>query len=109
MRRLLLILLLVASPALIAQTATTTTAPAEHPAATATHAAETEAQHAGAGEAETAHEGGEEHAEKKYFGIPAWILKLANMIRFFPVSSMVRISRALFVRSVKLVHVTPFS
>lgn len=82
MRRLLLILLLAVAPALLAQTAATTTAPAEPHAATATHAAETEAQHAQAGEAEAGHEGGEEHAEKKYFGIPAWILKLANMILF---------------------------
>ncbi len=83
MRRLLLILLLVASPALVAQTATTETTAAEHPATTATHAAAAE-EHAQAGEAAhaAAEEHGEEHAEKKYFGIPAWILKLANMILF---------------------------
>lgn len=93
MRRLLFALLMAAalmtSPLLFAQThdapaetSTATQAPeaadhaAEHVAAEAT-------EHAAAGEG--AHAGGEEHAEKKYFGIPAWILKLANMILFIGV------------------------
>jgi F-type H+-transporting ATPase subunit b len=77
MRRLLFALLIAISPVLFAQTHDA--APAE--TTTAAHAPEA-GEHAEAGEA--AHAGGEEHhAEKKYFGIPAWILKLANMILFF--------------------------
>jgi F-type H+-transporting ATPase subunit b len=68
MRRLLLVLLLVLTPVLYAQ-----------------HDAGTEA-HTTTAATETAHEsGGGEHAPKTYFGIPAWILKTANMLLFIGV------------------------
>lgn len=76
MRRVLFVLLLVLTPVLYAQHDTTTTEAHTTTAATETaHAAGTEA----------AHEGGGEHAPKTYFGIPAWILKLANMLLFLGV------------------------
>jgi F-type H+-transporting ATPase subunit b len=67
MRRLLLVLLILIAPALLAQH--------EAPAAPA-HGAESEAHG-------TASAG--EHHEKTYFGIPGWILKLANMLLFIGV------------------------
>lgn len=71
MRRLLLVALLSFAPALFAQHEATDTA-----GATAAHGAESES-HA----EEPAHGAGEAHA-KTYFGIPGWILKLANMALF---------------------------
>jgi F-type H+-transporting ATPase subunit b len=74
MRRLLLILVLVFAPLAFAQ---------EHPqSGDVAHGAEKAAH-------ETAHpneaHGGEGEAPKTYFGIPAWILKLANMLLFLGV------------------------
>ena len=72
MRRLILILLLLAAPALLAQV--------DKSGGTAAHGAESETHeqvHPKEGPAE-----GAEHHEKTYFGIPGWILKLANMILF---------------------------
>jgi F-type H+-transporting ATPase subunit b len=74
-RLLLLILILVIAPALFAQQ--------DKSGATAAHGAEGEAH-------EVAHpdehgKAAEEHHEKTYFGIPGWILKLANMILFIGV------------------------
>ena len=73
MRRLLLISLLALAPALWAQHDTT--------GASAAHGAETEA-HQVAHPDEPPHTGGGGHTEKTYFGIPGWILKLANMALF---------------------------
>lgn len=75
MRRLLPILLLIIAPALFAQ--------ADKTATTATHGAESETH----GQAKPAEHGkaAEEHHEKTYFGIPGWILKVANMLLFFGV------------------------
>jgi F-type H+-transporting ATPase subunit b len=75
MRRLLLILLLVVTPALFAQV--------DKSGGTAAHGAESAAH-------EQAHPGehgkaAEEHHEKSYFGIPGWILKIANMLLFIGV------------------------
>jgi F-type H+-transporting ATPase subunit b len=72
MRRFLLILLLALAPALLAQV--------DKSGATAAHGAEKEAH-------ETAHpaEGTTEHHEQTYFGIPGWILKIANMVLFIGV------------------------
>jgi F-type H+-transporting ATPase subunit b len=75
MRRLILILLLLATPVLYAQVDKT--------GGTAAHGAENAAH-------EQAHpdehgKAAEEHHEKTYFGIPGWILKLANMILFIGV------------------------
>lgn len=90
MRRLFLILLILATPALFAQhdahgtaapqDAAGTTAPHDSTGASAAHGAEGEAH-------EVAHpdehgQAAEEHHEKTYFGIPGWILKLANMALF---------------------------
>jgi F-type H+-transporting ATPase subunit b len=75
MRRLLLLLLVLMTPALFAQTGSTTTS--------APHGSTSEVQqpeHSG----EAAH-GEEGHVEKKYFGIPGWILKVFNMILFIGV------------------------
>jgi F-type H+-transporting ATPase subunit b len=73
MRRLLPILLLMIVPVLFAQ---------DHkPAATTTHGAETHAQANPTEHGKAA----EEHHEKTYFGIPGWILKVANMLLFFGV------------------------
>lgn len=86
MRRLLLIvILMLATTALYAQHATTTSnAATDTTGGTAAHGAETEA-HKTAHPDEPPHTGGEGHTEKTYFGIPGWILKLANMLLFFGV------------------------
>lgn len=76
MRRLLFILLMALAPALLAQHDTT--------GASAAHGAETEA-HEVAHPDEHAAAAGEHHEEKTYFGIPGWILKLANMLLFIGV------------------------
>lgn len=84
MRRILLILMLLVTPALFAETSTAgTTAPHDSTGASAAHAAEGEAH-------EVAHpdehgKAAEEHHEKTYFGIPGWILKIANMALFIGV------------------------
>ena len=75
MRRFLLIILVLIAPAVFAQQDKT--------GATAAHGAEGEMH-------EQAHpdehgKAAEEHHEKTYFGIPGWILKLANMILFIGV------------------------
>ncbi|MFL6247459.1 MAG: hypothetical protein ACJ74H_15625 [Thermoanaerobaculia bacterium] len=75
MRRLLLLLFILAAPALFAQVDKT--------GGSAAHGAEAEAHeqaHPGEGAAP-----GAEHHEKMYFGIPGWILKIANMILFIGV------------------------
>lgn len=76
MRRLLLVLLLVLTPAALAQHDTA--------ASTPTHGSESEAQ-AAAHPEEPGHGGGEAHTEKTYFGIPGWILKSVNMLLFLGV------------------------
>jgi F-type H+-transporting ATPase subunit b len=76
MRRLLFILLLLATPVLFAQT--------DSSGGSAAHGAETEA-HEVAHPTETPHTGGGGHTEKTYFGIPGWILKIANMLLFIGV------------------------
>jgi F-type H+-transporting ATPase subunit b len=84
MRRLLLILILTfATTALFAQHSTDTSA-TDSTGGTAAHGAESEA-HKVAHPGEPPHTGGEGHTEKTYFGIPGWILKLANMILFIGV------------------------
>lgn len=75
MRTLMLILMLAAAPALLGEVDKT--------GGTAAHGAEAET-HAKVHPAEGAAEGAEHH-EKTYFGIPGWILKLANMILFVSV------------------------
>jgi F-type H+-transporting ATPase subunit b len=75
MRRLLLILLLLAAPALLAQV-DKTGGSAAHGAEAETH----EQVHPEEGAAP-----GAEHHEKTYFGIPGWILKIANVILFIGV------------------------
>lgn len=75
MRRLILILLILITPALFAQVDKT--------GGTAAHGAEGEAHekvHPQEGAAK-----GAEHHEKDYFGIPGWVLKIANMILFIGV------------------------
>jgi F-type H+-transporting ATPase subunit b len=72
MRRLVLILILLVAPALFAQVDKT--------GGTAAHGAENEAH-------KVAHpdehgKAAEEHHEKSYFGIPGWILKIANLLLF---------------------------
>ncbi|HEY0159275.1 MAG TPA: ATP synthase F0 subunit B [Thermoanaerobaculia bacterium] len=81
MRRILLLLTLALAPALFA--AETTTDLHDKTGASAAHGAEGEAhkvahpdEHGAAAEA---------HHEKTYFGIPGWILKIANMILFIGV------------------------
>jgi F-type H+-transporting ATPase subunit b len=69
MRRLLLILLIALAPALLAQV--------DKSGATAAHGAEKEVHETAHPEAATT-----EHHEQTYFGIPGWILKIANMILF---------------------------
>ena len=76
MRRLLFFLMLIATPLLFAQV--------DKSGGTAAHGAETEA-HEKAHPTETPHEGGGGHTEKTYFGIPGWILKIANMLLFIGV------------------------
>jgi F-type H+-transporting ATPase subunit b len=75
MRRLLLIVMLLVTPALLAQV--------DKSGGSAAHGAEAEA-HKEAHPTEGAAEGAEHH-EKTYFGIPGWILKLANMVLFIGV------------------------
>lgn len=75
MRRVLIILMLLVAPALFAQV--------DESGATAAHGAEGEA-HAQAHPDEHG-KAAEEHHEKTYFGIPGWILKLANMALFIGV------------------------
>jgi F-type H+-transporting ATPase subunit b len=76
MRRILLILMMLAAPALLAQV--------DKSGGSAAHGAETEA-HEVAHPDEPPHEGGGGHTEKTYFGIPGWILKIANMLLFIGV------------------------
>jgi F-type H+-transporting ATPase subunit b len=77
MRRLLLILAFLLIPVYaFAQHDTT--------GASAAHGAETEA-HEAVHPDEPPHTGGGGHTEKTYFGIPGWILKLANMLLFIGV------------------------
>jgi F-type H+-transporting ATPase subunit b len=76
MRRILLILMMLVAPALLAQV--------DKSGGTAAHGAETEA-HDAAHPAEASHEGAGGHTEKTYFGIPGWILKIANMLLFIGV------------------------
>jgi F-type H+-transporting ATPase subunit b len=83
MRRVFLILTLALAPALFAQHETAPTTPQDKSGGTAAHGAENEAH-------EVAHPSehgaaAEEHHEKTYFGIPGWILKLANMLLFIGV------------------------
>ena len=75
MRRLVLILLILITPALFAQVDKT--------GGTAAHGAE-DAAHEQAHPQEGAAAGAEHH-EKTYFGIPGWILKIANMVLFIGV------------------------
>ena len=71
MRRGLLILFLILLPSAL---------PAQSPShATPAHGDETAAAHSGEGH------GGEHEEARKYFGIPGWVLKLANMILFLGV------------------------
>jgi F-type H+-transporting ATPase subunit b len=72
MRKLLIVLMLMIAPALFAQV--------DKSGGTAAHGAEKEAH-------EQAHpsehgQAAEEHHEQTYFGIPGWILKIANMLLF---------------------------
>lgn len=75
MRRLLFILLMLVTPALLAQV--------DKSGGTAAHGAES-AAHEQAHPAEHG-KAAEEHHEKTYFGIPGWILKIANMLLFIGV------------------------
>lgn len=76
MRNLLLTLLLVLAPVVVAQS----DVPHDTTGATRAHAAESES-HAVAHPDEPPHEDGD-HTEKTYFGIPGWVLKIANMVFF---------------------------
>ena len=76
MRRILLVLIMLVAPVLLAQVDKT--------GGTAAHGAET-AAHKEAHPNEPPHEGAGGHVEKTYFGIPGWILKLANMLLFIGV------------------------
>ena len=92
--RAVMTLFLVFAPAMLfAQHATDTTAThattthttiSDTTGATAAHGAETEA-HKTAHPDEPPHSGAGGHVEKKYFGIPGWILKIANMLLFIGV------------------------
>ncbi|HEY0143125.1 MAG TPA: hypothetical protein VGF48_19695 [Thermoanaerobaculia bacterium] len=85
MRKLFLILTLALAPALFAQhDGHSPNAPADKSGASAAHGAETEA-HKAAHPDEPPHAGGGGHTEKTYFGIPGWILKIANMLLFIGV------------------------
>jgi F-type H+-transporting ATPase subunit b len=75
MRRVLFVLLLVLTPVLYAQHEITTEAHTTTVATETAHAVASEGGHAAASE----------HAPKTYFGIPGWILKIANMLLFFGV------------------------
>jgi len=80
---LVLALILIAAPALFAQHATTEASPVDKSGGTAAHGAE-DAAHQTAHPKE--HAADAEHEEEKtYFGIPGWILKLANMLLFIGV------------------------
>ena len=72
MRRLVLILLVLVTPALFAQV--------DKSGGTAAHGAENEMHKQAHPDEHGA--AAEEHHEKTYFGIPGWILKLANMLLF---------------------------
>ncbi|HYH06715.1 MAG TPA: hypothetical protein VEK11_06575 [Thermoanaerobaculia bacterium] len=72
MRRLLLLLMLLVTPVVFAQV--------DNSGGTAAHGAASEAHEDTHGEQVGGH--GEKHEEKTYFGIPGWILKIANMIFF---------------------------
>jgi F-type H+-transporting ATPase subunit b len=76
MRRLLLILLVVFVPVVLLAQQDTTGATAAHGAEKAMHEEAHPAEHGAAAE---------EHHEQTYFGIPGWILKLANMLLFIGV------------------------
>jgi F-type H+-transporting ATPase subunit b len=76
MRRLLLILMLIAAPLLFAQVDKPAAAPRMAPRPKRTKVAHP---------TEPPHEGGGGHTEKTYFGIPGWILKIANMLLFIGV------------------------
>jgi F-type H+-transporting ATPase subunit b len=78
MRRLLALLLMAVAPVLLAQSNPSDASPS-HRTAAAAHEAN-DAGHAGPGAAE-----GESHSEKTYLGIPAWILKLVNVLLFLGV------------------------
>lgn len=85
MRRLLFSLLIALAPAVFAQHDTTTAGMQDTTGGTAAHGAE-KAMHDEAHPAEAEHgAAAEEHHEQTYFGIPGWILKLANMILFLGV------------------------
>ena len=93
LRRLLLVLLILVAPALFAQHDTT--------GASAAHGAEKEAH-------KVAHPDEpvkEEHHEQTYFGIPGWILKIANMLLFIGLLAYLiggPIKRAFAARSVEI-------
>lgn len=75
MRRLLLLILILATPVLFAQV--------DESGGTAAHGAEKEAHE----KVHPQEEGsaGETHHDQTYFGIPGWVLKIANMILFIGV------------------------
>jgi F-type H+-transporting ATPase subunit b len=75
MRRILFILLLVLTPVLFAQV--------DKSGGSAAHGAEAETHEKVHPEEGAA--AGAEHHEKTYFGIPGWILKIANMVLFIAV------------------------
>jgi len=75
MRRLVLILMLLMTPALLAQV--------DESGGSAAHGAESETH--GKVHPEEGAAAGAEHHEKTYFGIPGWILKIANVVLFFGV------------------------
>lgn len=84
MRRILLITLLALAPALFAQhDAAPAATPTDSTGGSAAHGAENEAHKVAHPEEHGA--AAEEHHEKTYFGIPGWILKLANMFLFIGV------------------------
>lgn len=87
-RAVMTLFLVFAPVALFAQHATDTTAThstiSDTTGATAAHGAETEA-HKTAHPDEPPHSGAGGHVEKTYFGIPGWILKIANMLLFIGV------------------------
>jgi F-type H+-transporting ATPase subunit b len=72
MRRLFLVLLLIVTPVLLAQVDKT--------GGSAAHGAESETHEQVHPEEGAAH--GAEHHEKTYFGMPGWVLKIANMVLF---------------------------
>ncbi|HEX6159139.1 MAG TPA: hypothetical protein VF111_03165 [Thermoanaerobaculia bacterium] len=84
MRKLILILTMALAPALFAQQpGHSPSAPTDTTGGSLAHGAENEAH-------KVAHpdehgKAAEEHHEKSYFGIPGWILKIANMLLFIGV------------------------